>query len=57
MNRTPFAMSMAAPAGSLRACAWVPVGTWQHVADMGAYSTNHIKSSKRTTRKAFRHST
>ena len=57
MNRTHFATNMAATAGSSRACASMHAGAWQVVANMAAYAPKHAKSSKRTARKAFRHST
>jgi hypothetical protein len=57
MNRTPFATNMAATAGSSRACASMHAGAWHVVSDAAAYSKQYAKSSKRTHRKAFRHST
>lgn len=57
MNRTASATNMAAMAGSSRACASMHAGAWQVVSNVTAYAPKHAKSSKRTARKAFRHST
>ncbi|MEI7992844.1 MAG: hypothetical protein WCH93_10510 [Actinomycetota bacterium] len=57
MNRTLLAVNMAAPAGSARVYAAMHAGAWPAASSVAAYSKDHSKSSKRTARKAFRHST